>query len=108
MTTIPNNYLQRGQKIKCACGEVKEMEHIYQCKIWNKDEKTEIKYEEIYGNNLYKQIKIMKIFEVNLERRNNMKQNKNEERKETIRGEKRTFPGDLSLDPLNGKIFSYG
>ena len=84
------------------------MEHNHQYKIWNKNEKTEIKYEEIYGNDLNKQIEIMKIFEVNLERRNNMKQIKTEERKETISGEKRIFPGDLSLDPLNCKQFSYG
>ena len=91
MTTIPNNYLQRGKKLKCVCGEEEEMEHIYQCKILNKNKKTEIRYEEIYGNNLYKQSEIMKIFEVNLERRNNMKQTKNEERKETVKGKKGNF-----------------
>ena len=90
MTTIPNNYLQKRQKLKCVCGEDEEMEHIYQCKILNKNKKTEIRYEEIYGNNLYKQIEIMKIFEVNLERRNTMKQTKNREIKETL--EYQNFP----------------
>ena len=96
MTNIPNNYKSRNQKIKCWCGEDEEIEHIYSGKILNKNEKIEIKYEEMYRNNLKKQMQILRILEKNLERRKSMN-NENE-----------IFPCDLLQDPLNCKRFSNG
>ena len=96
MTNIPNNYQSREKKIKCCCGEDEEMEHIYICKILNKNDKKEVKYEEIYRNNLQKQMEILKILENNLERR------------KTINDKKEMFPCDLLQDPLNCKRFSNG
>ena len=96
ITNIPNNYKSRNQKIKCWCGEDEEIEHIYSCKILNKNEKIEIKYEEMYRNNLKKQMQILRILEKNLERRKSMN-NENE-----------IFPCDLLQDPLNCKRFSNG
>ena len=62
----------------------------------NKNEKIEIKYEEMYRNNLKKQMQILRILEKNLERRKSMN-NENE-----------IFPCDLLQDPLNCKRFSNG
>ena len=109
MTKIENNFQKGGKKIKCFCGEDEEMEHIYNCNLLNENNTIEIRYEEIYENNIFKQIQIMKKFEINLEKRNQIKQFKNDMEKEKTRGEKRMFPCDLfTKDPLNCKKFSYG
>ena len=67
MTKIPDNY---GNKSLCLCGQRENMEHIYNCEIWNKTENEKIQYNNIYNGNIKKQIRILKIFEQNLEKRN--------------------------------------
>ena len=95
--------------MKCFCGEDEEMDHIYNCNLLNENKTIEIRYEEIYENHIFKQIEIMKKFEMNLEKRNKIKQFENDKRKEKTTAEKRIFPCDLfSKDPLNCQKFSYG
>ena len=67
MTKIPDNF---GNKSLCLCGQRENMEHIYNCEIWNKTENEKIQYNNIYNGNIKKQIRILKIFEQNLEKRN--------------------------------------
>ena len=47
------------------------MKHIYTCKLWNqeKEEKIEIEFEEIFKDNILKQLKISKTFFRNLDQR---------------------------------------
>ena len=46
------------------------MKHIYDCEIWNETKNEKIPYNNIYNGNIKKQIRILKIFEQNLEKRN--------------------------------------
>ena len=75
---------------------LEEMEHIYIGKILNINEQNEVKYEEIYRNNIQKQLEILRIIENNLEKR------------KTLNDKKEMFPCDLLQDPLNCKRFSNG
>ena len=90
------------------CGEKEEMSHVYECNILSSNEIMKIEYEEIYRNNPIKQKEILQRFERNLEKRQNIQNNKNELRKEIFTEEKRKIPCDLLLDPLNYKRFSFG
>ena len=67
MIKIPNNY---EKQILCPCGTEESMIHIYNCEIWSEEGKKKIPYNNIYNGNIEKQIEILKIFEQNLERRN--------------------------------------
>ena len=67
MTKIPNNF---GKQILCLCGTKESMIHIYNCKIWSEKEKKKTPYNTIYNGNIEEQIEILKIFEQNLEKRN--------------------------------------
>ena len=67
MIKIPNNY---GKQILCPCGTEESMIHIYNCEIWSKNGKKKTPYNNIYNGNIEKQIEILKIFEQNLEKRN--------------------------------------
>ena len=108
MSKIPNNFLNGAKKVKCFCGEKEEMSHVYECNILSSNEIMKIEYEEIYRNNPIKQKEILQRFERNLEKRQNIQNNKNELRKEIFTEEKRKIPCDLLLDPLNYKRFSFG
>ena len=67
MTNIPVNF---GNKSVCLCGKKENMEHIYNCELWNETKNEKIPFKNIYNGNIKKQIKILKIFEYNLEQRN--------------------------------------
>ena len=108
MTQIPNNYLNGEKKVKCVCDMVEDMSHIYECKILNTGNEIKVKYEEIYRENIVKQIEILRIFENNLEKRRKMQNIGIEKRKEKRKGEKRILPCDLLKDPLNCKRFRKG
>ena len=108
MTNIQNNFSNGAEKTKCVCGEDEEMAHIYECKKLNSSNMIQIQYEEIYRNNPVKQSEILKIFEKNLEKRQQIINAEYETRKERIREEKSKVPCDLLIDPLNFKRFSFG
>ena len=84
------------------------MPHLYKFKILNSNKILKIEYEEIYKNNPIKQIEILRIFERNLTKRQNIKNSKTETREEKDTEGKRKIPCDLFLDPLNFKRFSIG
>ena len=54
------------------------MKHIYECKLWNQKENIEVEYEEIFNENILKQLKVSKLFFQNLEKREEHKR-KNEQ-----------------------------
>ena len=93
MTEIGNNF---GRKENCImCGTNENMEHVYSCKYLNNNQENEISFGRIFNGYLIEQKKIMKIFEENLKRRNESKQNK-------------ISPCDPIRDPLNIFQFSNG
>ena len=67
MTNIPDNY---GNQNTCLCGEFENMVHIYNCEFWNETKNEKTPYSNIYNGNIEKQIEVYRIFEQNLERRN--------------------------------------
>ena len=73
MVSIPANFLKPNTEYKCQCDEKEDMEHIFDCEILNNGTKNILKYEQIYKGTLNEQIEIFRIFENNMERREEMK-----------------------------------
>ena len=69
--------------------------HIYSCQYLNKKE-TIIPYEKIYNGKVSEQTEILKRFESNMTRRNELKI-KSEQEKQN----ERDFPCDQIIDPLH-------
>ena len=93
MTDIPSNFCSKENNIsKCFCNEKEDIEHIYYCVLLNK-EHHEIKFEQIYSDNLSEQKKVMNRFEKNMERRNEYKNISYKEESEPNHG--------IQLDPLS-------
>ena len=67
MTNIPNNFSSKSE-IKCLCGQIEQMEHIYNCKFLNSEEEK-IKYEKVYQENVDNLKIILKRFEQNCNKR---------------------------------------
>ena len=57
------------------------MAHIYNCVVLNNGKTTEIEYEKIYNGTLSEQIVILRIFEKNIERREQLMNEKQSEDK---------------------------
>ena len=62
MVAIKENFKNGKQAEKCPCGLLENMKHIYTCTFLNKEHKIDIKYEEIFKENVQKQLKVSKIF----------------------------------------------
>ena len=62
MVAMKENFKNGKQAEKCACGLLENMKHVYTCTFLNKEHKTDIKYEEIFKENVQKQLKVSKIF----------------------------------------------
>ena len=69
MVPIPSNFPKNENKEICVCGEIENSKHIYQCKIWSKNEKENSKYENIFTDEISEQIKVNKKFQKNYQRR---------------------------------------
>ena len=54
------------------CGMREDMEHIYQCEIYN-DEQVNIPYKQIYNGSINEQITVFRKFEENLQKRQQLK-----------------------------------
>ena len=83
MTKIPSNYGKKEEK--CICGREENLTHIYSCRKLNKIE-PKITYNQIYNGNLNTKLEIFRRIEINLEIRNQIKED--------------IIPCDLR-DPLN-------
>ena len=71
MVNIPTNFPKPNLKNKCFCGKLETMLHIYNCEVYNTKQK--LHYDKIFNGNLNQQIEIFKQFEVNLEKREDLK-----------------------------------
>jgi hypothetical protein len=69
MIQIPNNFPMGKEEIKCICGEKEEMSHIYYCENLSENKKVSGRYENIYEDNVLKQVEVYKQFENNLKTR---------------------------------------
>ena len=99
MTDIPSNLCSEEKNTsKCPCKTTENMKHIYYCKLLNKD-KPELKYEEIFSENLEKQRIVLTRFEENLEKRKEyqiLSENKTNEPNHGIQ-----------LDPLSSALLEH-
>ena len=79
MIRIQNNFKNNNSLEYSVCGGIEDMEHIYNCKHnWTKETNIKIHFEEIFRNDIKKQLEICKQFFKNLEKRENRKNNPNE------------------------------
>ena len=51
MINIPYNFSTKCE-YKCECGKLEDMQHIYMCELWNKEEQPLLSYEKIFNGNL--------------------------------------------------------
>ena len=74
MVQISYNFPQNKNIDKCVCGEEETMEHIYSCKLLNK-EKYQLSFNLIFTGNIGEQITIFKIFQNNMKERERLLNN---------------------------------
>ena len=67
MTNIPANYSEKSVNI-CVCGQIENMNHIYECKYLN-NEKIEVNYSNIYESDLKDMKIIVNRFETSMKER---------------------------------------
>ena len=72
MVKIPNNFPKSENKAKCPCGEIEDMSHVYNCKNYNEEKIPSEKYENIYNGTITQQTEILKKFEQNMEKKEQM------------------------------------
>ena len=72
MTDISANFPSGREIDKCLCNGEENNEHIYTCKLLNK-EQIEISYKELYNGSIENQIMVYKRFRKNMDERENMK-----------------------------------
>ena len=84
MVTIPSNFPRGNEKLElCPCGELENTKHIYSCKLWTKEIVTDKpKYENIFSDNVFKQVKVNKYFVMNYKTREKYILEKKNENKE--------------------------
>ena len=78
MVDIPVNFKKDQKLEKCACGAPENMKHIYTCHIWNQEHNIDVEFEEIFKENILKQLEVSSIFFQNLKKREDFK-SKNEQ-----------------------------
>ena len=72
MVEIPNNFKNNKEEHKCVCGKNETTEHIYNCEQLNSDDQYKnINFEEIFKDNIEKQVEIRRIYFENLQSREN-------------------------------------
>jgi hypothetical protein len=59
-----------------VCGITEDMKHIYICEILNEGDKQSEQYENIFNGNITQQIKVFRKFELNMKKREVIKNNK--------------------------------
>ena len=72
MVNIAANFTSKSET-KCECGQLENMKHIYECKMYNK-ENPEIEFNKIYNGNLNEQKMVFNKFKQNMQKREKMKE----------------------------------
>ena len=74
MVNIPTNFSSKNET-KCDCGDIEDMVHIYECKIFCDNKQPKIPYKQIFNGNLKEQILVYTKFSENLKTRTKIKNN---------------------------------
>ena len=72
MVNISYNFPQNKTIDLCYCGELETMEHIYNCKLLNKEDPI-ISYNQIFNGNIGEQVTILRRIETNMKEREQIK-----------------------------------
>ena len=74
MVDIPNNIPKSDVKTRCFCGMIEDMNHIYECELFNtNNHKNILPCDKIYSGNITEQITVFRKMEKNLEEREDMR-----------------------------------
>ena len=69
MIYIPANFSSdENENICISCKSIEDMNHVYSCRHWN-NENEEVKYENIFTDNIHNQVIVYKRFKENYEKR---------------------------------------
>ena len=83
MVNIPANFSSQQKAtgvVKCICGQIENMKHIYSCNYLNSDSELH-EYGKIFFGTLTEQKEIFERFQINLEKRYELSINKSEKEK---------------------------
>ena len=58
MVNIKSNFKQKNEKQMCICGQIENMEHIWNCEKLSSDKNEERNYQKIFNGNIREQIQI--------------------------------------------------
>ena len=103
MVPIPANFPLNKNVEKCWCRENKDMRHIYMCKYWT-IEKEKTPYEMIFSEDVSKQIEVYKHFELNYNRREQFKSERNNDKQLKENEENLSHVILLNCDPLSSIV----
>ena len=88
MVNIPANFSSQQKAtgvVKCICGQIENMKHIYSCNYLNSDSEVH-EYGKIFCGTLTEQNEIFVRFQINLEKRYELSINESEKkRKKTLK-----------------------
>ena len=71
VTDVKGNFKGKYDSIECNfCNEEESQNHIMECKFLNENNENFLEYEEIFEQNVQKQVKIARKFLENMNRRN--------------------------------------
>ena len=73
MKNIPANFPKPNFEYLCQCGKKEDMVHIYYCELLNRGKQPELEYEKLHSGTILEQNRIFRYFENNFERRENLK-----------------------------------
>ena len=77
MIDIPANFPKSKEKTVCFCGNIEDMNHIYECELFS-SEKQNISYEKIYNGDIHEQTEVFRRMENCLDKRKSITDLENE------------------------------
>ena len=101
MERISYNFPNNKEIENCLCGQLENMEHIYNCQNLN-PEKPELEYKYLFVGNLGQQILVYRRFKNNFEVRESLKSEQNAKEKEE------NSHHEIPCDPLYSHLYSNG
>ena len=73
MIMIGANFPKPNISYWCWCGIKENMQHVYECELINEKQHLSLEYMKIYTGNISEQINVFRKFEINMKRRDKMK-----------------------------------
>ena len=69
MVDIPSNFPKGKTEFKCICGEIENMNHIYNCELLSEKKEQSLDYEKIFNGTIKQQVDVFRIVKQNLDQR---------------------------------------